>query len=213
MTSEHHDPEAPRIAMHVVPPVDAEDEALEAVASSLESVASTMNHLTSQLTALTEAFGRTKTLRATEAEIGRLFVRAQEYVDDSIADARERARRIVAEAQDQAAHIIEQAQAQAAEIVEQARRQAILRPEAVAQLSNTIEGFSRMNVELVEELSRLRETLAPMAEPAAEPLVGSPPPPFEYPSNQNGGSQPADTHPAAAPAETLPSSGQGRLAG
>ncbi len=208
MTSEPYNPEAPRIAMHVVTPVDAEDEALGAVASSLEGVASTMDDLTSQLTALTEAYGRTKMLRTTEAEIGRLFVRAQGYVDDSIADARERARQIVAGAQEQAFHIIDQAHAQAAEIVEQARRQAVLRPEAVARLSTTIEGFSRMNVELVNELSMLRETLSPMPG-LTEPARPEPARPDPASVSLPGGQVPI--HPS--PGGPTGNAQEGRLAG
>ena len=187
MTPEHDSPKGQRPAVHVVPPTgsenqvleavaaalgdvaESEDEALEAIATSMGDVATVIQHLTAQLNELTEALGRTKTFRATEAEIGRLFARAQAYVEDAIGDAEERAHRVVAEAEVEAGRIIESAHVQAAEIVESARRETILRPEAVARLSTTIEGFSRMNVELVQELSRLRASLAPIAQPAPPP--------------------------------------------
>lgn len=170
MTPDGQDPDVPRPPMRVVPrPDSSEDDGLEAVATSLESVASVMDQLTGQLSQLTEAFGHTRTLRSTETEIGRLFLQAQAYVDESVGIAEVRARAIVSEAEVQAARIVTQANEEAAAIVERARRDAILRPEAVARLSSTIEGFSRMNDELVRELSMLRASLTPMEVQAPPP--------------------------------------------
>jgi vacuolar-type H+-ATPase subunit H len=198
-----------RPPIHVVPPADPEeDEALEAVAASLSHVSGVMDRLTAQLTTLTEAFGWTKSVRTTEVEIGRLFVDAQAHVDQSIAnahaqggqivsDAHAEARQIVSDASAQAgqivsaAHveavrIVQEAQTQAAAIVDEARRSEVLHPEAVARLSSTIEGFARMNTELVSELSALRESLQPVAEqyaptpttPAASPVPEAVPDPI-----------------------------------
>jgi hypothetical protein len=195
LTTERQFSEGLRPPIHVVPPAESGDEAtsedlaLEAVAASLSNVSTVMDHLTAQLTQLTEAFGHTRTIRNTEAEIGRLFVRAQAHVDESIDKAHAQAHQIVSQAQLEAARIVEQAHLQAAEIVEQARRSAILQPEAVTRLSSTIEGFARMNNELVRELSQLRESLAPMA--AAEPVVTSAP--------EVSVSVPVDPDPPASP--------------
>jgi hypothetical protein len=205
--------------MHVVPPDPDEDQALEAVASSLAQVASVMDQLAGQLTNLTQAFGQTRNRRQAELEIGQLFVRAQEHVDGSIADADKQAHEIVAAARGEAAAIVAQARAEAdrividanteaQRIVEDAQKSAILSPEAVTRLSSTIEGFARMNTELVTELSALRTTLAPAARPAeagtALAAPGATTPADEPPSEQSHPGAPATAAvatPAVAPAE------------
>jgi hypothetical protein len=178
----------PHPPMQVIEPEEGEDEALEAVAQSLSHVASVMDQLTGQLTQLTDAFGQTRSRRQAEAEIGRLFVEAQTYVDHSLeeardeaghilAGARDEAGRIVAAARTEADRIVAEANARADAIVAEARRSAILNPEAVTRLTSTIEGFARMNTELTEELTLLRSSLQP--EPVAvatEPVVSLSPP-------------------------------------
>lgn len=197
MTPEHSaSPEGERPTIRVVPPEPTDDETLKAISSSLSSLSSTLTAVSGQLSQLNDAFDRTKAVRTTEEEIGRLFVRAQDYVDRSIEEAQDWARRVVEQANDQADRILHDAQAQAQRIVEEARSATILQPEAVARLSSTIEAFSRTNTELFEELASLRTALvlrqsAPPPDPAmvvlpsagAAPVAASPtyPPPASAP--------------------------------
>jgi hypothetical protein len=126
-------------------------------------------------------------------EIGNIIVEAQRFADETAAEARRAADALVAQAQAEAARIIEQARRQADQSLaqaeqaraqaEQARAQAAATPsggspvpaEALAQLTATIDGFSRTNGALVEELSLLRQTLAGPAPQAVRPMAQTAP--------------------------------------
>jgi len=143
---------------------------LQSVNTALSSVASVMETLTTQLVDLTKVFARTKTMRATEEEIGRLFVEAQGYVDRSLEDARRRADGIVESARFEAAEIVAEAKREAAEIVAAAKRPAsTLPPDLAVRLASTIDVFHQANAALQHELSGLRATFAPPATEAAAP--------------------------------------------
>ena len=155
-----------------------------------------------------------------EEKIGELFVRAQDYVNQALADAEERARQLIADAEFEAAHIVDEARDRARILVEDAHISNKLPPGAIQQLQATIDGFARMNRELLAELTQLGEVVAALAStrlaPAPPPPPPLPPPPDLYvqlppppvptprstsvpPSAQPSAAQPAAAQPAAPP--------------
>ena len=116
------------------------------------------------------------------AEIGTIILEAQRFADHTATQARRTADALIRNAQVEAEQILEEARRRGAEeagrTVEEARRRAAeeasrtpsapageapVPPEAVSQLVATIDGFARTNRALVEELSFLRQSLAPSA--------------------------------------------------
>jgi vacuolar-type H+-ATPase subunit H len=168
----------------------AEDQVVDDAAVEVESIAGAINELQARLEQANSRILEAKRVQSTEEEIGRLFVQAQQFTDTAINQLEEQARqaideaqaeadRIVAEAQhhaaelvkgqirqvieaaeEQAAAIIEDANRQAEEIMSEARAASPIPPETAEQLRATIEGFSRVNRELVEELAFLNVALA-----------------------------------------------------
>ncbi len=122
-----------------------------------------------------------------EMKIGELFVRAQDHVNQAVADAEERTRQLLADAEREAARIVTAAKKEAKRLLEGARKPAI--PPAVTdQLQKTIEGFARVNTALQSELNSLVETLTEKA-PTAPALVAHAPAPGHV--GGNGDSAPA----------------------
>jgi len=155
----------------------------------IEAMEDTVRQASGALDELQDLFKRMKSLMVLarehqlhEEKIGELFVRAQDYVNEALADAEERARQLIADAEFEAAQIVDDARDEAHRIINEARRATALAPEAVRQLQATIEGFARLNRELLGELTHLGEALASYAQPrlAMSPAAALPPPPGLY---------------------------------
>jgi len=117
-----------------------------------------------------------------EAKIGQLFTRVQDYIDRTTAEAEEQARNLIAEAEFEAARIVSAAKDEAHRLITDASRPTGIPPEAIRQLQVTIEGFARLNADLLRELAALNETLnehaqAPATLPPPRESGTLPPPP------------------------------------
>jgi len=101
------------------------------------------------------------------AEIGTIILEAQRFADHTATQARRTADALIRNAQVEAEQILEEARRRAAEEASRTPSapagEAPVPPEAVSQLVATIDGFARTNRALVEELSFLRQSLAPSA--------------------------------------------------
>jgi hypothetical protein len=155
----------------------------------IEAMEDTVTQASGALDELQDLFKRMKSLMVLareqqlhEEKIGELFIRAQDYVNEALADAEARACQLIADAEFEAAQIVDEARDEARRIINEARRATALPPEAVRQLQATIEGFARLNRELLGELTHLGEALASYAQPRlpTPPAATPPPPPGLY---------------------------------
>lgn len=107
-----------------------------------------------------------------EIEVGRLFVRAQEFIDNTALEAREQANEIVRRAQMEAARIVDSAHQQARDIVREASCVPGVATDTLRQLDWTLDSFLRSNSELSREIAGLRANL--QAASVRQPATGSP---------------------------------------
>jgi cell division septum initiation protein DivIVA len=128
-------------------------------AAALEEISRATEVLRQRLEAVVASANRPVDPSTNETELGRLFVRAQSFVDHSVAEARRQASQILAEARTTADGIISEARQQAEEVLEDARRQPSIPLEVLQQLEKTIDSFSRTNSELTHELAELHSNL------------------------------------------------------
>jgi hypothetical protein len=147
--------------------------------TTFEAMDLTVSQATSAVDGLRELLGRLEALATlarqheqNEAKIGELFIRVQNYISSATAEAEEHARNLIAEAEFEAARIVATAKEEAHRLLSDAKRPAGIPPEAVVQLQVTIDGFARLNNELLRELGALNQTLLAHAR-----LQTAPPPP------------------------------------
>jgi hypothetical protein len=114
-----------------------------------------------------------------EAEIGNIIIEAQRFADETALEARRAADAIVAQAQAEANRIVQEAQRQAG--APSTIPGTSIPTEAVSQLAATIDGFSRTNSALIEELSHLRQSLAAQVATASAPVAATRPSPVPAP--------------------------------
>jgi len=172
-----------------------EGDTVHAVATAVTHVAVALDELKDQLEIANRRVAEVTTAQITEAELGRLFVRAAEFADSAVADAEEHARRLVAEARVNAERILADARIEAESIIEEAQRSGL--PAAAAeQVHATIDGFTRVNRELIKELEFLRDVLQPQL--GAAPATALPAP---QPTDSSGTTQ--AFRPDPAPATTV----------
>ena len=169
-----------------------EGDTVQAMAGAVAHVAMALDELRDQLEMANRRVGEVAAAQITEAELGRLFVRAAQFADSAIADAEEEARRLVADAHDRAERILAEARREADAIIEENQRSSQLSADAAVQVQTTIEGFTRVNQELIRELELLVDVLQPEDRAgtaprlqahatAAVPSVGSGPSPSPVP--------------------------------
>lgn len=193
------------------PPVTGAS-APEAGTDPVAAIGRTVSEAAGAMAQLDDVFERLRSLLAVardehdnEMKIGELFVRAQDHVNQAVADAEERTRQLLADAEREAARIVAAARKEAQRLLEEARRPAI--PPAVTdQLQKTIEGFARVNTALQSELNSLVQTLTEEGH-AAPTMVAHTPAPGH--AGGNGDSAPAAATPpppAGAPTPGQPAS-------
>ena len=148
------------------------DPQLEWANSELHTIASTIEELQGRLQQANARLNSLSRVEATEYEIGRLFVEAQRFSEESLSrldlqvheilrEAEEKARQILAEATEEAQQLRRQAQAEAQEIRRQAQGSAFVSPKTAQDLQSAISGFTAVNNRLIKELGVLNAILAP----------------------------------------------------
>ena len=149
---------------------------VHAVTTAVTHVAMALDELKQQLEIANRRVTEVAAAQITEAELGRLFVRAAEFADNAIAEAEEEARRLVAGARLDAERILADARIEAESIIDEAQR-ASLPGTAAEQVQATIDGFTHINRELIKELAYLRDTLQPQLGAPLTPSLSAPGPP------------------------------------
>jgi hypothetical protein len=148
---------------------------VHAVTTAVTHVAMALDELKQQLEIANRRVTEVAAAQITEAELGRLFVRAAEFADNAIAEAEEEARRLVAGARLDAERILADARIEAESIIDEAQR-ASLPGTAAEQVQATIDGFTHINRELIKELAYLRDTLQPQLGAPLTPSLSAPGP-------------------------------------
>ncbi|HEY3943452.1 MAG TPA: hypothetical protein VGL60_13355 [Acidimicrobiales bacterium] len=133
-----------------------------------------------------DAVHRLTVVRTTEAEIGDLLIRCQQFIEGAIADAERHAREIVASARSEADVILADATRRAHELEAgpAAYNPSVglppvvgpppaISPESARELNSTIDGYIRVNSELMHELRMLSGTLGVDVTPDAPPAPSS----------------------------------------
>jgi len=151
-----------------------EGDTVQAVTNAVTHVAVALDELKDQLEIANRRVGDVAAAQITEAELGRLFVRAAQFADTAIAEAEDEAREVVAAAHRQAERILADARAAADALIEEGERSSQLGVAAAEQVQATIEGFTRFNQDLMRELEFLRDAIQPELEAHSVP----PPPPL-----------------------------------
>jgi hypothetical protein len=150
-----------------------EGDTVQAVASAVTHVAVALDELKDQLEIANRRVGEVAAAQITEAELGRLFVRAAQFADSAIAEAEEEARQVVIAANQEAQRILADARLEADAITEEARRSSALGLAAAQKVQSTIEGFTRVNQELIKELDFLRDVIQPELPAGAVPPLAA----------------------------------------
>jgi hypothetical protein len=175
-----------------------ESDTVLAVTTAVTHVAVALDELKDQLEIANRRVGEVAAAQITEAELGRLFVRAAQFADSAIAEAEDEARQLIAAAKRDAERILADARVEAEALIEEGHRSSELGAAAAEQVQATIEGFTRVNQELMKDLEILREAIQPelaagmvptppaldmgqSAPPASAPLRPDPPPPWAAP--------------------------------
>ena len=133
---------------------------VHAVTNAVTHVAVALDELKDQLEIANRRVGEVAAAQITEAELGRLFVRAAAVRRHGHRRSRGRSPEVVAAARREAERILADARTEADAMIEEASAPAF--PWAAAeQVQATIEGFTHINRELIKELAYLRDTLQP----------------------------------------------------
>jgi vacuolar-type H+-ATPase subunit H len=185
------------------PTMGFDNAAVETVGQTIRHAAGALEGLRDILERLDTSITRAVDHRQTEEHFGQLFIRAQAFVDASVAEAQDRARRLVIESEHEASRIVAAAREEAKRIVEESQRSSRMPVEAAHQLQTTVEHFGEVNRELLRELTALGELLT--GRPASQPTpqaslheqhqVRVPGVPNEPPAMQNGHQAPLSAPP------------------
>lgn len=129
---------------------------LQSIATTIETLQRRLEAANSQLSAAN--------VEVTESEIGRLFVEAQRFSEESLSRLELQIHEILCAAEYKAKAILTEATQEAIEIRRQAQEAAFLSTKTAQELQSAIAGFTTVNNELVKELGALNSMLTPASE-------------------------------------------------
>ena len=130
----------------------------------MHSIASTIEELQLRLEAANNRLSSVAEVETTEVEIGRLFVEAQRFSEDSLSKLERQIHEVLSAAEDKAKQILTEATEEALEIRRQAQEAAFVSTRTARELQSAIAGFTAVNIELVKELGALSSMLTPASE-------------------------------------------------
>jgi hypothetical protein len=136
--------------------------------AELQSIAGTIEELQRRLEQANSELSTAAKVETTEFEIGRLFVEAQRFSQESLSKLELQIDSILSAAEDKARHILTEATNEALEIRQQAQEAAIVSTKAARELQTAIGGFTTVNTALVKELGALNSMLTPGGERRSE---------------------------------------------
>jgi hypothetical protein len=140
---------------------NAPDSEVQWVNSELHTIAGTIEDLQNRLEQANARLGSASKVETTEVEIGRLFVEAQQFCDDSVAKLEVKVHEILLAAHMKAKQMLVEANAEAQEIRRNAQQSAFASNQTVRELQAAIAGFTRVNADLLTELGTLNGMLLP----------------------------------------------------
>ncbi len=132
--------------------------------TELQSIATTIEDLQRRLEVANSQLSTSANVEASESEIGRLFVEAQRFSEESLSKLELQIHEILCAAEDKARAILTEATHEAIEIRRQAQEAAFLSTKTAQELQSAIAGFTSVNNELVKELGALNSMLTPTSE-------------------------------------------------
>jgi cell division septum initiation protein DivIVA len=132
--------------------------------AELHSIASTIEQLQQRLEAANSRLSSVANMETTEFEIGRLFVEAQRFSEDSLSKLERQIHEVLRAAENKAKQILREATEEALEIRRQAQEATFVSTRTARELQSAITGFTTVNNELVNELGALSSMLAPASE-------------------------------------------------
>lgn len=143
----------------VPPSAETSGSEVQWVNTELNTIASTIEALQSRLEQANARLNSVSTVETTEVEIGRLFLEAQRFSEDSLANLEVKVHQILREAESKAKEILAEATEEAQEIQRQAQYAAFASTRTVRELQAAIAGFTTVNAELLRELGSLNTIL------------------------------------------------------
>jgi cell division septum initiation protein DivIVA len=135
--------------------------------TELQSIAATIEDLQRRLETANSQLSTAADIESTESEIGRLFVAAQQFSEESLSRLELQVHGILCAAEDKAKAILTEATQDAIDIRRQAQEAAFLSTKTAQELQFAIAGFTTVNNELVKELGALNSMLTPTSERGA----------------------------------------------
>src|ERR1700733_14212820 len=132
---------------------------VEWVNSELLTISSTIEELQSRLEEANSRLASASNVESTEFDLGRLFVEAQRFSEDSLSKLELQIHEILCEAEEKARQILTAATGGALEIRRQAHEAAISSTRTARELQTAITGFTTVNTQLLQELNALNSML------------------------------------------------------
>jgi cell division septum initiation protein DivIVA len=142
----------------------------------IQHIASAIEELQGRLERANEQLSQVAAIQTTETEIGRLFVEAQRFAEESLSRLELRVQEIVLEAEAKAAEIIREATEEAQEIRWQAQQGSSLPGHTTQELKSVIGGFASVNGELIRQINALNAILTPLVDRRTASFGQSPAP-------------------------------------
>jgi prefoldin subunit 5 len=142
--------------------------------AELHSIAGTIEELQRRLEQANSRLSTVATVENTEFEIGRLFVEAQRFSEESLSKLELRIHTILCAAEDKAKEILTEATKEALAIRQEAQEAAFVSTKTARELQAAIAGFTTVNNELVKELGALNSMLTPGSDRGIGELDRSP---------------------------------------
>jgi hypothetical protein len=133
--------------------------------AELHSIASTIEELQRRLVDANTRLSTASAVETTEFEIGQLFVKAQQFSEESLSKLGQQINKILIAAEAKAEQILHEATQEALEIRRKAQAAAVASTQTARELQLAIAGFTTVNSELVQELGALNSMLTPGSEP------------------------------------------------
>ena len=152
----------PDVAVHRGTPTEtsaAADEGVQWANSELLTIASTIEELQGRLAEANSRLSNATKVETTEVEIGRLFVEAQRFSEESLSRLEIQVHEVLREAEAKAKQIIAEATEEGHEIRRQAHHSAFVSTQAAQELQSAIAGFTGVNSALLKELGTLNSML------------------------------------------------------
>jgi cell division septum initiation protein DivIVA len=139
-----------------------EGDRFQAATTTVTQIAAALNELRDQLEITTRRMDEVAAAQVNEADMGRVFVRAAQYADSTIAGAQDDAHRLVADARREAERILADARGNADAIIKEAERSTTLPPAVAVQIQAALIGLTHVNAGFITEMEFLRDSLHPL---------------------------------------------------